>query len=427
MRSTRCSSSRAGDRARLRTPTLAAQPLALAALGVLVITRIQAAALLAAYVGAAVGLRVDDADRPNGPRIFAVSTEPARGRPVGLAPAAASTARGAGLFGWLGGRSSTFDGFHASEVPQWLESLAAGVVLYVAVFLSSQRRSSCRSACRNEPPIRSVSSARSCFPLWGDAAQRRHRQRLVRRRRRREPQRAIRLLRDPTYLHRAGARGSSRDGAPATMGVVGVGAACLGTASSRRPTRLQRRTSGDRVASLEPLSLSAAGVSMLWRARPRRRRLLAHVQRPNRGTSVGSGRGLDGRCRPVRSRVESRSLRRRPQPPSGARRRRGWTMRCRRHPRRGALGRGSARKGLPDSFYFWLMVTEFFNRSIGDVYGLARRRSTRTSSRPFPSVGPGQRSIGRDGDPVQGRVRARDVPHTRSDGMSWPAPPRTRC
>ena len=29
-----------------------------------------------------------------------------------------------------------------------------------------------------------------------------------------------------------------------------------------------------------------------------------------------------------------------------------------------------ARKNLPDSFYFWLMVTEFFNRSVGDVYRL---------------------------------------------------------
>ena len=29
-----------------------------------------------------------------------------------------------------------------------------------------------------------------------------------------------------------------------------------------------------------------------------------------------------------------------------------------------------ARHDLPDSFYFWLMVTEFFNRSIGDVYRL---------------------------------------------------------
>ena len=29
-----------------------------------------------------------------------------------------------------------------------------------------------------------------------------------------------------------------------------------------------------------------------------------------------------------------------------------------------------ARKDLPDSFYFWLMVTEFFNDRVGDVYRL---------------------------------------------------------
>ena len=29
-----------------------------------------------------------------------------------------------------------------------------------------------------------------------------------------------------------------------------------------------------------------------------------------------------------------------------------------------------ARKGLPDSYYFWLMVTEFFNRSVGNVHRL---------------------------------------------------------
>ena len=29
-----------------------------------------------------------------------------------------------------------------------------------------------------------------------------------------------------------------------------------------------------------------------------------------------------------------------------------------------------ARKDLPDSYYFWLMVTEFFNDRVGDVYRL---------------------------------------------------------
>jgi hypothetical protein len=60
-----------------------------------------------------------------------------------------------------------------------------------------------------------------------------------------------------------------------------------------------------------------------------------------------------------------------------------------------------ARKDLPDSFYFWLMVTEYFNESVGDLYrlgGLTRYEDF------LPTVparrGPGGTVLDREGRPV---------------------------
>ena len=60
-----------------------------------------------------------------------------------------------------------------------------------------------------------------------------------------------------------------------------------------------------------------------------------------------------------------------------------------------------ARQRLPDSYYFWLMVTEFFNQSIGDVYrlgGMTRYEDT-LPTRPV-AVGPDGVLIDRRGRPV---------------------------
>ena len=61
-----------------------------------------------------------------------------------------------------------------------------------------------------------------------------------------------------------------------------------------------------------------------------------------------------------------------------------------------------ARQRLPDSYYFWLMVTEFFNRSIGDVYRLGgtTRYEDTLPTRPA-AVGPDGVLIDRRGRPVE--------------------------
>ncbi len=70
-------------------------------------------------------------------------------------------------------------------------------------------------------------------------------------------------------------------------------------------------------------------------------------------------------------------------------------------------GTKSGRAELPDSFYFWLMVTEFFNRSVGTSTGSAGYVRTRTS---FP--------LSPRGSVPRGRSRretvARSGPSTRS-------------
>ena len=54
---------------------------------------------------------------------------------------------------------------------------------------------------------------------------------------------------------------------------------------------------------------------------------------------------------------------------------------------------------MPDSYYFWLMVTEFFNRSVGDVH----RLGPATFFEDFlPTVRAG---VGSEGDVVDSRGR----------------------
>jgi hypothetical protein len=117
----------------VRRPTMGSQALTLLALGIVALTRIQGVALVAAYVGAVAvyALTGDPKARvsylrrflPTGAVLLLMS----------LAAMLVSVARGHGIVGWLGSHSSAFDGFHVREVPEWFAYLAAGLLLYVAV------------------------------------------------------------------------------------------------------------------------------------------------------------------------------------------------------------------------------------------------------------------------------------------------------
>ena len=117
----------------VRRPTLASQVLALSGLGLVAFTRIQGIALVGAYV-AAVGVYAFTGPRRD--RVAYIRRFlPSAGAAllVTLAPAAWSIVTGKGAFAWLGSRSGTFERFHPSEVPQWFVYLAGDLVLYVAV------------------------------------------------------------------------------------------------------------------------------------------------------------------------------------------------------------------------------------------------------------------------------------------------------
>jgi Dolichyl-phosphate-mannose-protein mannosyltransferase len=117
----------------VRRPTISGQVLTLGLLGVVVLTRVQGIALVAAYAGA-VAVYAVTAPRPERMsylRRFLPTAVVAV--PVVLVPIVVSLARGEGVFGWLGARSGTFGGFRPEEVPLWFVALAADLVLYVAV------------------------------------------------------------------------------------------------------------------------------------------------------------------------------------------------------------------------------------------------------------------------------------------------------
>jgi hypothetical protein len=117
----------------VRRPSAANQALALVGLGVVAFTRIQGVALVGAYV-AALGLYALTGDA-TGRRRYLVRVTPSVVLVVlaSLTPPVASIARGDGPFGWLGARSGTFAQFHAHEVPEWFAYLTGDLVLYVAV------------------------------------------------------------------------------------------------------------------------------------------------------------------------------------------------------------------------------------------------------------------------------------------------------
>jgi hypothetical protein len=116
----------------VRRPSAMNQLLAVAGLVVMAFTRIQGLALVGAFL---CGVLIYGLLGPAGERAAYLR----RFVPTGVflvvgsvAPTVVSTLAGDGPSGWLGSRSSTFAGFHAREIPEWVAYLAADLVLYVA-------------------------------------------------------------------------------------------------------------------------------------------------------------------------------------------------------------------------------------------------------------------------------------------------------
>jgi len=117
----------------VRDPSTSNQALALVGLGIVAFTRIQGIALVGAYV-VALGLYALMGARSERRRYLTrVSPTVALVVLASLAPAVSSIAMGDGPFGWLGARSGTFDEFHPREIPEWFAYLTGDLVLYVAV------------------------------------------------------------------------------------------------------------------------------------------------------------------------------------------------------------------------------------------------------------------------------------------------------
>ena len=229
----------------VRRPTVGTQALALVALGLVASTRIQGVALLAGYAGAVLtyALTTSRSDRLLYLRRFVPTALVAM--PVALGPVIASLVRGDGMFGWLGQRSGTFDQFRAHEVPQWVAFLAAGLVLYVAVVpavatavmvrLASRGRRMSRYAC-SRPSLCRRSRRCSLSVAFVSA--------LVRCRRDRQPERALRLPRRPAHVRRA--RSVDRARAPAST--------TLGVDSARRLVLSPRRSCRSTGSTTTPVS-----------------------------------------------------------------------------------------------------------------------------------------------------------------------------
>ena len=293
--------------------------------------------------------------------------------PVALGPVIASVARGDGVFGWLGQRSGTFDEFRAQEVPQWVGFLAAGLVLYVAVVpavatavmvglgLSPGEDDSVRLFAAVALPtlvamLLSVAFVSASFDVDGIGNLN---------------ERYVFHVVPLTFVGLALwiERGIPR---PRPWAWVALGVACL--APALLPIDRLDYNAGLQALALLPwgaLSLSPVGSAILVGAVTLGCGVLWSTCGP-RSTGrlwalVGVWMALLGLFAVESNRVSaSRTA------AAFAGRSATWVD--------DALPAGAdvavvwdenqARKGLPDSYYFWLMVTEFFNRSVGDVHRL---------------------------------------------------------
>jgi hypothetical protein len=357
----------------VRRPSPATQAAALVAVGLVIFTRVQGVAMLAAYAGAALLYCLTQPRRDRLPYARRFLPTLIVAIPVALAPVVASVARGEGVFGWLGQRSGTFDEFHLHEVPYWFLLLAVGLVLYVAVapavattiMVVAGLRGGADDGLRLYAAVvlptivamlLSVAFVSASFDVDG-----------------------IGNLNERYVFHVVPLlfvglalwieRGLPR---PRPWSWLVLGVACL--APVLLPIDRLDYNAGLQALALVPwgaLSLNAAGTALLvglvtigagalWlTARPgataRIWALLAiwlavlgvFVVDSNRASAGRTAAAFDGRAATwIDDAV-----------PSGSRVAVLWDE-------------TRARKDLPDSFYFWLMVTEFFNDRVGDVYRL---------------------------------------------------------
>lgn len=117
----------------LDRPSYGRQAAAIAGLGVLVLTRVQGVALVAAYAISvfAFAALLELPLRRRFVRAFAPSAVLVAC--VGLLVPFVSVVRGRGIAGWLGVYSTAFDGLRVGEIPRWFLVQGAELTLYLAV------------------------------------------------------------------------------------------------------------------------------------------------------------------------------------------------------------------------------------------------------------------------------------------------------
>ena len=127
----------------VRTPTLGAQTAALVALGVLAFTRIQGVAMLGAYASAVVVYSLTGGQDERRAYLRRFAPTAAATVMLALGPVVGSLARGDGALGWLGQRSGTFDELHArwrfpsgSHSSRSVSSCTSGVPAVATVIMS---------------------------------------------------------------------------------------------------------------------------------------------------------------------------------------------------------------------------------------------------------------------------------------------------
>lgn len=387
----------------VRRPTHGAQALALLALGALAFTRIQGVAVLAGYAGAVLTYSLTSGSGRLGYlRRFAPSALVAL--LVALAPVAASVVRGDGAFGWLGQRSGTFDEFHAAEVPQWFAFLGIGLVLYVAVIpvAASTIVAGMGLSRRAAEPLRlfaavalptftavllGIASVSASFDVDGIGNLN---------------ERYVFYLVPLTFV---GLALWIEQGLPRPRPWALVTVACACVLPVLLPIDRLDYNAGLQALALLPwgeLSGSSAGMAILvgvcmlvfgaaWlRVGQRRAWLLwalvgtwmavlgLFAVESNRASAARTAASFEGRAATwVDDAV-----------PPNAEVVVVWDENL-------------ARPGLPDSYYFWLMVTEFFNEAVGDVYRLGPPTFYEDFLPTVPAtIGPGRLLVDRHGMPI---------------------------
>ena len=366
---------RAPDRAVLRHPSLGNQALALGGLGLVAFTRIQGLALVgrtsprsSVYASPAERVRAPAYLRRFVPRRGDAPLSRSRVLPR-------SVARGDGALGWLGARSGTFDAFRPREIPEW--------------FVVSRRRSR---------PLRRGRPRRATAVVLGRGLSRRapervrlfaaialptfvamlgsvcRRQRLARRRRDGEPQRAVRLLRRSARVRRARALDRRGAAAPETAGMGRfslVAVCCPSLPADSTASSTTRASSRSRLLPWLGLASLGNGVRIVVAAFALGAAYCGYGHVPSSRPAVVGHRRLDGDSRRPRYHGECVSASQSARAfqgqsahwvddalPDGATAAVVWNEQ---------MARRGARPVAP-----WIMIAEFFNTAVGDVYRIGR-------------------------------------------------------